>query len=276
MAKLKDKEIKLNDVKDFLQEDVDFSFEMKVLNKLVKLGYSCAHSGTYIDPVSKINRKFDIRANISNKNHKLSLAIQCKNIPSDSPLIASCVIRKKHEAFHDLVVHNLDIGDGSADPISRPKKIRIEGDESIYKPEELVAKKIDQIGRNSSGDIVVSDNSVFEKMSEVLHSSYDLVESAVFSKTPNSVTAIIPLVIIPDSRLWTVCYDETGQQLGAPCLTASCQLFAGQSWKVDQTREPLWYTFSHLGITTFSYLENTLKAINSNDGVFKHMTDILE
>lgn len=62
MTKWKDDPITAEDMADFVGSDSDFAFEMQVLAKLTSLGFTCSHSGTYRDPVTKKIRQFDIRA----------------------------------------------------------------------------------------------------------------------------------------------------------------------------------------------------------------------
>jgi hypothetical protein len=42
-----------SDIKKYLNNYSDFSFEIKVLEKLGSLGFNCQHSGLYEDPVTK-------------------------------------------------------------------------------------------------------------------------------------------------------------------------------------------------------------------------------
>ena len=62
MGKLKGGSISGKDIADFVANDSDFAFEMKVLGILRQHGLECLHSGTYQDPVSDKIRQFDIRA----------------------------------------------------------------------------------------------------------------------------------------------------------------------------------------------------------------------
>lgn len=85
MAKLKDEKINVQDVNEYLEKYSDFSFEIKVLKKLVSLGFQCEHSGTYEDPTTKKTREFDIRAwkidQLGKKTtFRFCLAVECKNL----------------------------------------------------------------------------------------------------------------------------------------------------------------------------------------------------
>ncbi len=85
MVKLFDREIEKKDIIEYLNSYSDFSFEIKVLNKVISLGFKCEHSGTYKDPVTGVTREFDIRAtkkihDYDKKTLYLCLAIECKNV----------------------------------------------------------------------------------------------------------------------------------------------------------------------------------------------------
>lgn len=62
VAKLKSDSIKEEDIKEYMNNYSDFSFELKVLSRLNSLGFSCQHGGVYKDPITEKIREFDIRA----------------------------------------------------------------------------------------------------------------------------------------------------------------------------------------------------------------------
>jgi hypothetical protein len=53
MAKLKTDAITQADLIEFLNDQSDFAFELEMLHTLSGCGFSCQHSGTYDDPVSR-------------------------------------------------------------------------------------------------------------------------------------------------------------------------------------------------------------------------------
>jgi hypothetical protein len=110
MPKLKTQAITDKDLITFVEEEADFGFEMRVLHRLRELGYDYAPSGTYRDPVTDKMRQFDIRASIITKHTLLSLAVECKNIRTHNPLLISAVPRTTGEAFHDRILHRVDMG----------------------------------------------------------------------------------------------------------------------------------------------------------------------
>lgn len=62
MAKLKNKEISESDVLEYVEEQSDFAFELRVHRQLLACGFECEHGGTYEDPITSKIRQFDQQA----------------------------------------------------------------------------------------------------------------------------------------------------------------------------------------------------------------------
>jgi hypothetical protein len=158
MPKPREDPITATDLRSFVERDSDFAFEMQVLVQLRGLGFDCSHSGSYKDPVTDKIRQFDIRA-ISNRGlFTLALAVECKNLRQNLPLLLSTVPRTNTEAFHDLLVYN------AASHFSYPSVRAVEGHRSAYKPSGMVGKKTDQVGREASGEYFSNDEATFDKL----------------------------------------------------------------------------------------------------------------
>lgn len=107
MAKLSSKTIREADFEEYLKTSSDFAFELTVLKSLVDQGFECEHGGSYRDPITKKIRQFDIRASTSRDQLRVSLAVECKNLHDNYPLLVSCVPRRESESFHEVIVaHN--------------------------------------------------------------------------------------------------------------------------------------------------------------------------
>jgi hypothetical protein len=104
MVKLKPDPITVSDLIEYLENHSDFSFEIETLRALIKLGFTCEHGGTYKDPATQIPREYDIRATHQVKERLLHLAVECKNLRPDFPLLISCLPRRPEEAFHELSI----------------------------------------------------------------------------------------------------------------------------------------------------------------------------
>jgi hypothetical protein len=100
--------ISKEDIQEYLGSYSDFTFEINILNLLTNMGFKSQHSGTYTDPVTQRMREFDIRAVYSKKllsglYFNLFLAVECKNLKENFPLIIHCMPRTREEAFEDLI-----------------------------------------------------------------------------------------------------------------------------------------------------------------------------
>lgn len=258
MAKLHEDEITLEDIVNFLENESDFSFEMKVLHKLGELGFSCEHGGIYKDPITQKRREFDIRATYEKNNKYFYGAIECKNIRLNFPLLASAVTRRDSEGYHDLIVNDTNSSHYSA--LSSTEKIRVHHN-SLYPYSSMVVKRIDQIGRTRDGRLIGNDTNTFDKLVQAVNSAYDLVESASIKKRENFVAFICPILVIPDERLWVVEYSDDGNQLGEPKMVDNCSMYLNQSWEVPRGLTTINYSLSHLDIITFSYIENYISRL---------------
>src|ERR1700722_6917285 len=169
MAKLKNSPITAKDLADFATTNSDFGFEMQVLTRLRAEGFSCQHSGTYRDPVTKKIRQFDIRALADRGDSTLALAVECKNLRPSNPLLVSTVPRTSDESFHDLLV--CQPHDGYTQFLTQT----VRENASAYKPGNMVGKKTDQVGRDTSGELVSNDEATFDKLNQAVNSCLGLV-----------------------------------------------------------------------------------------------------
>jgi len=203
-----------SDIIEYLNGYSDFSFEIKVLKKLAALGYECEHGGTYEDPVTAKSREFDIRALIQKEFFRIHLSVECKNFRDNFPLVVHCLQRKENESYNELILtfeprnETQQVG-----PISLPVPSSIEFSKSIkvrqmtlYPKGEFVAKSTDQIGRNQHDSKIVSnDSNVFDKISQAINSSIDLIAEAHYLDTdisPAYMTLVCPVLVVPDATLW--------------------------------------------------------------------------
>lgn len=104
MAKLQEIQIGAADMLEYLSGYSDFSFELQTLRLARGRGLDCEHGGLYEDPITKKMREFDIRAIAREGVYSVRLAIECKNIRENFPLLVSCVPRHGSESFHDVAL----------------------------------------------------------------------------------------------------------------------------------------------------------------------------
>lgn len=263
MAKLKADPITDRDLARFVADDSDFAFEMKVLTELRNLGFDCSHSGTYRDPITSKIRQFDIRALKREGALMLALAVECKNLRTNHPLLVSAVPRVKAEAFHNVVVYQ--------DSVVNPAAVKtVQGTDSIYTEGEMVGKKTDQVGRElPSGDLISDDSTTFEKLNQALNSSKDLVDDAVYDRPPHDVRAVVPALLVPQGTLWQVDYAAGGGMLVPPRNVTRATIFIDHTWSVKAAFGPQDYHLSHLEVITLDALRTTVDYWFGESGFFR-------
>jgi hypothetical protein len=263
MAKLRHDPITAKDLEEFVGSDSDFAFEMQVLSQLRGAGFECAHSGTYRDPVTDKIRQFDIRAVKHEGNLTLALAVECKNLRPNYPLLLSAVPRTTPESFHDLIVWERQ-------SFPYPQSVRpVTGAASAYKPAEMVAKKTDQVGRDTSDGLVSDDQATFEKLNQAVNSCRDLVQDYLHESSPPLVRAIVPLLVVPPGLLWQVDYSADGNRVTGPRQVKHTSLFLKSAWSVDLGVGAMRsYRLSHIELVTLDALSATVATYLGAGGFF--------
>jgi len=268
MSKLSANPVTQSDIKKYLGNYSDFSFELRVLKEFIELGFECAHGGTYEDPVTGKSREFDIRALLQKGRIRVHLSIECKNLRENFPLIVHCLKRKENESYNELI-HSFEPRNNTQQvgPISLPipglsescKSIRVQ-QISLYPKEQFVAKSADQIGkRQDNGEITSTDGEVFDKISQAINSAIDLISEAHYLDTsvfPFYLTLVCPVLVIPDLSLWQAKYSDDGEQIGEPEQINNISYFIGKGWTVGGKLDSQQYTLSHLEIVTYSEIKN--------------------
>jgi hypothetical protein len=258
MPKLKTSPITETDLQKFVTEDSDFKFEMTTLSELRTLGFDCSHSATYQDPVTQKIRQFDLRAKLQTSWQMLTLAVECKNLKANNPLLISEVPRIASEAYHEIIKHR-----------TTPMNIYVEivrvseptSNQTVYVSGQMVGKKTDQVGReHSSGELVSDDSTTFDKIGQAINSSRDLVATVVSNTAGPPLRVVVPVLVVPDGLLWQVEYDSKGNLTKPPHPAEQCSLSIDHAWTVpNMYNSPLQYRISHLEILTLGFLKRAVK-----------------
>jgi hypothetical protein len=241
----------------YLQEESGFHFELNVLWMLRSLHISCSHGGHYIDEVTQKVRQYDIQAEVAwpyndSSRGRLSvrLAIECKKLTSKFPLLVSCVDRQADESSLHAV-----LGPTSMNGMFLPPELLVRHNCELY-GDRLCGKELNQIGWKKSGngwDLTSSDGDVFGKWTQAVSSAQGLIADA--RRTPHTITAILPVLVVPDKTLWQVEYDSDGS-MKEPMLTQRCTYFLGQQVHLAGLGP---FTISNLEIMTFSGLRDFVR-----------------
>jgi hypothetical protein len=255
-----------NQIKQFLGTQDDFDLELFVYRTLVERGVPAQHGGTYIDSATGKARQFDVRAMKDVPGGRglllwsIALAIECKSLSTENPLVISRVPRQEIDSFHEVV-----------ESLMHPRTaraFRCELPPTLYSRNKPVGKKTTQVRWDAKrGEFISSDAESYDKWGQALSSAHDLVQQAFDSASNRGVqqffTLILPLLVIPDQSLWVVDYDETGQR-AEPQRVESASLFVGREYPLGNQRG-LKYTISHLEITTQTgFLSFVTDLVSSN------------
>lgn len=257
------------DLLEYLGAYSDFSFELAVLKMLRKCELDCDHGGHYEDPVTGKSREFDIRAQKTINQYRVRLAIECKNIRENFPVLVSYVPRHEHESYHQIAI----VGEPRSESRfagldlfrSRAKTLSITGEHSLYRSGEPVGKSTVQVGRASNGTITANDTELFERWGQCLSSANDLVRRVYWDGDRDDLedtyfSTVFPFVVVPNGRLWMVSYDESGNRVSDPAETDRCSCFVDKRYEMGTDRAKSYISLSHVEIVTMDGMRSFVEA----------------
>jgi hypothetical protein len=143
------------DIAEYLETADDFAFEREVYDVAHKLGFEAEHVALYSDPVTGKQREFDVRASYTLQDNKIALAIECKGLTTDYPLVVSCVPRARSEAYHEILEVSEDAAIAYIPPtsvFSRVRQVLSEHHPCIYPAGQGVGKSMRQVKRETKGE----------------------------------------------------------------------------------------------------------------------------
>lgn len=252
MARLRDAPIGVADMQRFLEAESDFSFELQVVRALTGMGLNCEHGGHYVDPVTKKSREFDIRLHVEHGNLHIYASIECKNIRVNFPLLVSCVPRMNSESWHHVaILQDQAKGGGGLAGFIREKRTllkRMQGNYTRYPEGGLVGKSTAQVGVTLQGELTSNDSELYEKWGQSLSSLHDL-GSRVDELASGSMAMMLPIIVVPDGRLWQAAYDTDGKLVRDPEQVDHCEIYAGGAEIPLSIYESL--SISHVEVMTY-------------------------
>lgn len=281
MPKLSPKPITKKDLNEFLKDYSDFGFELHVLNALIRDGFACEHSGTYDDPVTQKPRQFDIRATRRFGKYFLRLAVECKNLNDSCPLLISCVPRAAEESFHEIsysVNPDTHAFEQPSTPytlasLPRSRSVRLRKAQSIYSVGAAVGKSCDQVGRAASGEISAGSSDVYEKWAQALSSAHDLTYLACSDGDERTLSFamafVIPIVVVPNDRLWMALFDSGGAVSSEPAQVDRCSYYVARSYVHQSIAGGEELTLSHLEFVTVRGLHAFTASLCENEGAVR-------
>ena len=269
MPKFRPEPIKQADITEYLENSDDLQFEINIFRLCKRHGFNAVHGGTYQDPITERDRQFDIRAYKTHESCVIHLAVECKNLRPNYPLMVSRVPRLREESYHEILISKRTLHD-ARDP--RITNRRYKHPRTIFMQGNLVGKATTQIGRAfGNGDIISGDSEVYEKWSQAIASSFDLVQSSSCDDPPrlaNDVKASIvqPMLVVANDTLWVVDYDAEGKTIEDPKKVNDCELYLDKALS-GKLAHPT-YHFSHLLVFTETGFELYLQKLTEREEVW--------
>ncbi len=282
MAKLKPDAISKSDLLEYLNSYSDFSFELAVLKMLRGRRIDCEHGGHYEDPVTNKSREFDIRATKTIDRFRVRMPIECKNIRENFPILISCVPRQQDETYHQIALVSEPTKKDRESYIipfhlQQPRAVTLSINEqhSLYKVNEPVGKSTVQVGRAMDNSVSSNDSELYEKWGQCLGSANDLVKRVYEDGSDDKkayMSAVIPFVVVPNDRLWSVVYDEDGTCTDEPKLTSRVSCFINKDYQMGNKLAGATMWLSHVEVVTFdglsAFIETYLSGESGMEKIF--------
>ena len=206
------------------------------------------HGGTYEDQVTGKTRQFDYRCQIvrgRDSSKSIFLAAECKNLKPDLPLVVCGRPRTSEESYHVFIGRGDD---------GKSFLRKVDGFNSIYKPDDFVGKNLLRLKKKDNRLCADGDSEIYDKWSQALASSHDLAFGAVYNNPPpKSCAFVLPLVVVPDDSLWTVCYKDDGALDGDPKQVNQCEFYVDQKLLIG-----LPFVLTHIHFVTLKGLSHML------------------
>lgn len=238
------------DIVRYLSTRDDFDLELFAYRSLGDRGIPARHGGSYIDSVTGKTRQYDV---VGFKRHsymgmwEIDLAIECKALTDEFPLIVSRVPRPEEDSYHEVIRSwgRAQMGERFAET-----KRAVYGP-CLYRPSDAVGKKTNQLRWDEKKQqFSAGDSETYDKWSQALSSANGLVQHAIDGHTrwkqDQYFTLILPVLVVSDGALWTVDYDASGIRQ-VPKLAETAELYVDYEYGLSRDEK---YRISHLHIYT--------------------------
>lgn len=272
MPKLRDTPVGISDLEEYLRDHDDFALELDLFQHALELNATAEHGGTYVDRATGKHRQFDLRIRVDAPDHLVFLAVECKNIGSNFPLLVSRIPRERTEAFHEVLYSYTHRAPGTSIGMPRDRaQVLVVSDQGGLCPAgRPVGKSVTQVGRTSQGELTSGDSDTYEKWSQAPSSAHDLVGRALvaceITGSSKCLSVVLPVLVVGDGTLWTVDYNAAGSPIGSPAQAEEAELFIDRSYSVGHRT---LYNVSHLHIYTRTRFRTFLSDLVNNEMLFR-------
>ena len=116
-----------------------------------------------------------------------------------------------------------------------------------------MGKSTKQVGKDKEDNFRATDNELFEKWNQALNSAQDLVEESYWGgeniRNACFLSTVIPIVVLPNKRLYVAHYDIDGNLVCDPQQVSRCSCFVDRCYQMNNV-PPVEYIISHIEIMT--------------------------
>lgn len=273
------------DLQSFLDDHGDFAFEMRIRSIFTAKKLRTDHNGSYTDPHKGVPREFDIqvdfpRRDIERKSRVL-LAVESKNLGEESPVLVSRTKRRPAEAGHNVIASiNSKVSTQVSELFPRERSgetlrlwapaitLPLGHASSPYRSGEMVGKSIDQVYRKGNNVLAGGDSELHGRWSQALHSAASMIPKAAATandfQTPLAYVALLPILVVPNDRLFVADFSEQGLQLGAIQSVDAVEYYVDYNPGQLIKRTPFGsggpdFRFTHIDIMTESGLSRFVR-----------------
>ena len=275
-------QISSHEIKQVILESDDFGHEMRVGSCLSKMrAYKYSHGGTYVDSVTGKPRQYDFRAVFEKEYYRIQLAIECKNIGVNSPLVVCGTTRNEAEAYHHFIdSRNGQFTDKGITKIGATSTTyKVVGNQGFYPAGKFVGKSLLRM-KMDKNLTSISDADIYDRWSQALSSCVELAQKACTAghelKISHLFTVILPVVVVPDGSLWKVVYDGDGNISSNPEKTDESEFFVDRHIDISSDYQMLQifthdYGFSHIHFFTLGGFNSFLSKLAINPMVIDQL-----
>jgi hypothetical protein len=280
--------IKPADVKQAILAGDDFGHEMRVGHIFAKLTVTArgqftnpaifeilGHGGTYVDSVMGKPRQFDYRYRISRFDqtplnvHYVLLAVECKNLYKESPLVVCGRARALDEAYHVRIETENDEPAGAF----WCKMRKVSGTQACYQENTFVGKSVLRLNEAKVDGKwqwkAATDPDIYDKWSQALASSVELAEAAATYAEKDAArrfsSVVLPVVVLPEDSLWTISYDAEGLIREDPRMADECELFVERKLNVRGNQ----FVLTHIHFVSLRGFSKLLSRFAQDDTIWE-------
>lgn len=287
--------ISASDLIEFLKVDSSFAFEMKVRELFASRRLRYHHGGTYADPHTGLPRQFDLRVDLNcslpHVRTRVFLAIECKALSEFAPMLVYRSPRSAYEAGHQVIAQTCGDRDKIIGLLNHHMRtplwndregefpttctLEIAANRSQYRSGDFVGKSVDVVSRDGSGTKFKSgDAEVYGRWTQALQSAASLLgklNGEYNGDQKIEFTWIVPILVVPDQRLFVVDYDDSAVRSCDPYEIDRTPFFIDYKPPIFECDGPT-FKFGHFEIMTYAGLKDFVVNITGDDS--RHFLDL--